>query len=255
MAYFKNLKHLFFLLFISTSMAASADTIQLQSTIRDFKISHPDFEGTIGNDPGIVKGVLGPDKKPVYNGNPTTLTTTGVTNFNQWYNNTANVNLSTPYTLTLTNSIAQPNVYSFSSNAFFPIDNQLFGNQNLAHNYHFTLELHSLFNYKGGESITFTGDDDIFLFINDKLVMDLGGVHTAATGTVNLDTLGLTPGNTYSFDLFYAERHTVESVFSMATSIHLNTPEPESYLLLGTFLIAFLFIKKRKSEAQVSNSI
>jgi len=66
---------------------------------------------------------------------------------------------------------------------------------------------------------SFTGDDDLFVFINDRLVIDLGGVHDAETASVNLDTLGLTPGQTYWFDLFYAERHTVNAQFSIQTSI------------------------------------
>jgi len=44
-------------------------------------------------------------------------------------------------------------------------------------------------------------------------VIDLGGVHAAETGSVVLDTLGLTVGNTYNLDTFYAERHTSGSDF------------------------------------------
>ncbi|HEY0133643.1 MAG TPA: fibro-slime domain-containing protein, partial [Nannocystis sp.] len=73
--------------------------------------------------------------------------------------------------------------------------------------------------YTGGETFTFTGDDDVWVFINKKLVIDLGGVHGNTGGNVALDTLGLSMGNTYTLDVFHAERHTVQSNFRIDTTI------------------------------------
>lgn len=80
--------------------------------------------------------------------------------------------------------------------------------------------------------------------------MDLGGVHGAASGSVSLDSLGLTVGNDYSFDLFFAERHTSHSNFRIDTSIQLRdetkAPAPAALGLLGFGLAGLGFGARRR---------
>jgi fibro-slime domain-containing protein len=205
------------------------DSINLNVTIRDFLDTHPDFQqGCIsGVSKGLVSTVLGADQLPVFvAGNKSGCINSSRT-FADWYRDVPGVNLTT--TQTLTANEIEPGVYRFSSNSFFPIDGQLFGNERRSHNYHFTLEYHGEFTYHGGEVFSFTGDDDLWVYIDGCLAIDLGGVHPQSSQNVNLDQFGLTPGETYTFDLFFAERQTSQSNFKFTTSIVLKETGGNNY--------------------------
>ena len=206
------------------------DCQALRATVRDFTpATHEDFEPDTASDvsyPGLVRNMLGADNKPVYAPSGSTSHTAGPAQFAQWYNDTPGINQ--PFEVILALTQQSSGRYVFDDSTFFPIDGMGYGNSGLAndgqqHNFHFTTEIHTTFKYMGGEVFNFNGDDDLWLFINGRLAIDLGGLHPALPGMVNLDasasTLGIERNHVYSMDIFHAERHTDASNFHVETTI------------------------------------
>lgn len=204
--------------------------------LRDFRAAHPNFEeddDRQGSEKGIVAPDLGSDRKPVFVGG-NMRTVTNAADFDQWYRDVPDVNMTFEHTITFNVGANGRAVYD--SAAFFPLDGRGFGNeggggrQQQQHNFHFTFELHMQFRYRGGEVFTFRGDDDVFAFVNNKLAIDLGGVHSPESAELNLDAeaerLGITPGGVYALDLFHAERHTSQSNFRVETNMEFTNCEP-----------------------------
>ncbi len=200
----------------------------LEVTIRDFSpVSHPDFERNQafmggGPDRAIVLERLGDDDKPVYSHDPSIYTVESEASFYDWYHDSLR-SIPIERELALVASVTKPGFFVYESHAFFPIDNEGWGNEGRQHNYHFTLEAKLTFRYGGGEVFSFTGDDDMWVFINRHLAINLGGLHTPESSSVSLDAaapaLELTLGEVYPIHVFFAERHTVESNFTLETSV------------------------------------
>lgn len=162
---------------------------------------------------------------------------TSAERFSQWFRDTPGVNMSAPLSLTLVRQ-SNSNVYSFNDRSdsfyqgrggFFPINGELWGNsQGDNKNFHFTFELSTTFVYRenSGQVFTFTGDDDVWVYVDNKLVIDIGGIHSAVSQTIELDRLAwLEDGHRYSLKFFFAERHRTQSNFRIDTTINLESAQ------------------------------
>lgn len=207
------------------------------------------------------------------------------TSFGQWYNDVPSVNRGVEVAMRMVQDPRRPGIYQFvgsthpsgvtaSTREFYPIDGLGFNAPTAggdfeaattdqdaivgdleddeiteSHNYSFTVELHAQFTYQTGQHFDILrSDDDLWIFVNNQLAVDMGGLHNPTSYPVTtfdnlLDdpsgTSGQTliPGKTYTFDVFFAERHTDVSNLVFETSIDLRPVAPAFHLAEGARLV------------------
>ncbi len=158
--------------------------------------------------------------------------------------------------------------YTYDNQNFLPIDdfthlpdgrvnpynNAQAGQDGKSHNFGFCLESHGDFEYRKGQVFDFRGDDDVWFFVNGRLVVDLGGIHGAWRDSVLLDSINavksvvrnangqvirtaanqdsmlytptdssLVEGRTYTFDFFFCERNPQGSSMRIRTDMNMRT--------------------------------
>ena len=240
---------------------------------------HPDFNAFQGTGLlGTVEGELGADGLPVLVAANDNFTSAAA--FNQWYRDEPGVNLTLVRDLTLNvqadGSFVFDSAVDSANGQFDPIlgdgwqDPVAFDGLDPAvyegaefcdvdlvpedgedgpngsgtpRNMSFTTETRFVFEYGGGETFAFSGDDDVWVFVNNRLVVDLGGLHEVATGQFTLSATaatqgtatvtrlgpdgsdlttaplaidtGMELGGVYEAVLFHAERHECGSNFKL----------------------------------------
>lgn len=165
---------------------------------------------------------------------------TSANSFNSWYRDVPGVNMAKVVELTLKRK-SGTNRYVIDSSVdepwksrggFFPINKQLYGNySSTGKNYHFTTEIEMVFTYDSKQEnvFMFSGDDDLWVFIDGQLVMDLGGLHPRKEQYLDISRLDwLQDGLPHTLKIFHAERRTVDSNFRVETSLALKTVAPPS---------------------------
>jgi len=188
--------------------------------------SHPDFEGMIGGlETSLIERYLSLDKKPILRHTGVSIVTNA--SFSSWYRDSPLCH-RLDKTLNFTRN-EENKTLTYDNEEFFPIDGEGWGDYDESgHNYHFTMEMSASFNFTGNETFEIFSDDDCWVFVNGKIAIDLGGVHSMERGFFDLstetmrDNFGITVGNNYELKLFYAERHTKSSVLKIITTCQLE---------------------------------
>eukprot|EP00127_Corallochytrium_limacisporum_P002427 Clim_evm68s119 gene=Clim_evmTU68s119 len=248
-------------------------TVQLKAIYRDLHSGyenntnrnnskrHPDCEDIICTETGLVENTLSADGTPTPSALPGACSLIkSADSWHGWYHDVSiddhgtlgNVRVEGFVPLELQ---ADGRTYIYNSaplgdrGGFWPLDNRGIDDHQSEydHNYCFTTHIRTTFTYRGDEVFQFHGDDDVWVYVNNGLVVDIGGVHRAickyicmsydnvCTGPADcnkvdrsgnnfVDTLirSLVVGETYNFDMFHAERHTTQSNFYLSTTLALQ---------------------------------
>ena len=109
------------------------------------------------------------------------------------------------------------------------------------HNRFFTLTFTTSFEYDASASqyLTVTSANDLWVFVDGQLAIDLGSSHSQASQTISPVRLGLTDGQSYDVDFFFAQRTDAEAPLSILTNITLSDGSADSNGADSTPVIVF----------------
>jgi fibro-slime domain-containing protein len=219
--------------------------------------------------------------------------TTGKWSFDKWYRDDVRFSKRVSFALNLSETASGSGVFTYQSRSFHPINSiapctstrdmrldcsnggklwprAVMGSFDVPYNentdprgaFAFTTEIHTFFTFVGNETFEFEGDDDVWIYINEHLALDVGGLHTPAHSVINLTNsdvqkgLGLELGGVYALDIFHAERKTVGSTFMLTTSLQAecNVIDAASadYILANDYMAQ---VNWKSSVATITNKV
>ncbi|QIE57364.1 fibro-slime domain-containing protein [Pikeienuella piscinae] len=231
--------------------AGVASALTLGGTVRDFDNTHPNFGqgtpfGLLADGQVVSSALTGAAPSPIFvegdRTNPPVNFTTH-DDYNEWWTG----GVASPYDVVFSES---GGVQSFDGAASTP-GSQFFPAG--SNNYLFTLQFGGLLSFEDGDTFSASSDDDLWIFVDNKLVLELAGVHSPASDSfsaADLMLLGLVSGQNYAFDVFYAERNVTQAQLNLSTDMTISAVPLPAALPLFLGGLAFLgFVSRRRATA------
>lgn len=185
---------------------------------------------------GMVDYYLGDSELPVAIGGELT-SNKGVADMTRWFSEVEGKSKEFLGTLNLKYQ-GEGAVFSYENDRFYPLDEKDFSEGDATnkdnHNHLFTMKFEVPFTVlaDGEEEFEIKADDDTFVFVGDRLAIDLGGIHEAAVGRIAINQAGevyvsygdaegaysgisVVPGEEETIRIFHADRDSAESVFGV----------------------------------------
>lgn len=135
-------------------------------------------------------------------------------------------------------------VWKFQDNQFFPVDSisrqthwTKAGGGRLDNDYAYCMEINAGMVYHGGETMKFNGDDDLWVYLDNRLAVDQGGIHYAMESVTRLDSLPFLAGKqgrNLDLDIYFCSRQPGTAVFGMETNIDLKPLPVKSLQIVDT---------------------
>lgn len=188
---------------------------------------------------GLAGFELDEDYLPVATGKSNLVSNKGV-DFGRWFSTVEGKSESYVGSLKM-QYVASGAEFIFKSEKFYPLDAAEFSKSDIVnddgHNHLFTMNFAVPFTVlsSGAEEFEITADDDTFVFVGNKLVIDMGGIHSAATGHFVIHKNGeiyagvdgkdmaysgvnVMAGDGSIVRIFHADRDSEDSVFNVKFS-------------------------------------
>lgn len=191
---------------------------------------------------GLVEFDLSADYLPVATGDGTFITNQGISkdSFNRWFNKVEGQSTEYPGIIEMAYSKKDAE-FTFYQDNFYPLDRAESKQNDKAnrdgHNHLFTMNFAVPFTTlaDGNEHFAIEADDDTFVFVGNRLALDMGGVHGVASakfeikpngevytavGDMDLAYSGITlsQGEGSILRVFHADRNSADSVLNMKFS-------------------------------------